>query len=94
MAYAKRITVSRIEEHSKGGSKFLDPRKINVRSPRRSTRNSKPLADDQDVKIHDVPAYSNVTPIKSRKEMPTFKAPMVDENTRPLKATNSFQQIR
>lgn len=92
MAYAKRIAVSDNKEHSKGGSKFKAPRKIDIQSPRRSTRNSKSLADDRDLNIHDVPAYSNVTPTKSQKERPTFKAPVVPEIMSPPKAKKSYKR--
>ena len=93
MAYAKRITVSKIEEHSKGGSKFQKPPDIPVLwSPRRTTRNSKPLADDQDPNINDVPAYSNVTPTKSKKEMPKFKAPVISEKMSLPKAKKSYKR--
>ena len=92
MAYAKRITVSKYEEHSKGEPEFHFPPKIDIKSPRRSTRNTKSFADDQDLNIHDVPAYSNATPIKSQKERPKFKVPVVPEIMSPPKAKKSYKR--
>ncbi|KAG7005980.1 hypothetical protein G7Y79_00017g043620 [Physcia stellaris] len=85
---------SDIKGHSKGGSKFKAPRKIDMSSLRRSTRNSNSLAEGEDLKLDDIPSNSNITPTKSQKERPTFKAPVVPEITSPPKAEKPIQRYR
>lgn len=92
MAYAKRITVSEIEERTKDGSKFQAPRKIVIQSPSRhefsprSTRYSKSHAEGED------PIHGNITPTKSQKERPTFKAPVLPEIGSRPKARKSAKR--